>query len=327
MSREVTTTRADAALVGAVLALAAPALARVRARRRYAAAPVALPTRLTRSIDVDRASTVGAARRMNRAAGILATAVLADSSIEHYRGLFANKAMYTPLATACLSMIVSAHGNADHRPTAHRARDAVYATAAIAGMVGMGFHLYNVAKKPGGFSWQNLFYSAPIGAPFALVLSGSLGFLAERVRDNAPGGAPTIGGLPASRVAGLASSFGLLGTAAEAALLHFRGAFHNPFMYLPVSVPTVSAALIGKAAISQTGERRPITRFWLRLTALLGFAGAGFHIMGVARSMGGWRNWSQNVLNGPPIPAPPSFTGLALAGLAALGLMEDHPDD
>jgi hypothetical protein len=63
------------------------------------------------------------------------------------------------------------------------------------------------------------------------------------------------------------------------------------------------------------------------LTAALGFAGAGFHAFGVARNMGGWRNWRQNVLNGPPIPAPPSFTGLALAGLAALGLLEDHPDD
>ena len=42
--------------------------------------------------------------------------------------------------------------------------------------------------------------------------------------------------------------------------------------------------------------------------------------------MGGWRNWSQNVLNGPPMPAPPSFTGLALAGLAALGLLENPRD-
>ncbi len=39
--------------------------------------------------------------------------------------------------------------------------------------------------------------------------------------------------------------------------------------------------------------------------------------------MGGWRNWSQNVLNGPPLPAPPSFTGLALTGLAALSLIEE----
>jgi hypothetical protein len=42
--------------------------------------------------------------------------------------------------------------------------------------------------------------------------------------------------------------------------------------------------------------------------------------------MGGWRNWRQTVLNGPPLPAPPSFTGLAMAGLAALGLMQEHPD-
>ena len=65
---------------------------------------------------------------------------------------------------------------------------------------------------------------------------------------------------------------------------------------------------------------------WLRLTAGVGVVGAGFHAFGVARNMGGWRNWRQNVLNGPPIPAPPSFTGLAIAGLAAMGLLRDHPD-
>ena len=54
----------------------------------------------------------------------------------------------------------------------------------------------------------------------------------------------------------------------------------------------------------------------------MGVAGAGFHVYGVSRNMGGFYNWSQNVLNGPPIPAPPSFTGVALAGLAAVRLME-----
>ncbi|GJH05657.1 hypothetical protein CBA19C8_33890 [Paraburkholderia terrae] len=65
---------------------------------------------------------------------------------------------------------------------------------------------------------------------------------------------------------------------------------------------------------------------WLRCTALLGFAGVGFHTFGVARNMGGWRNWSQNIFSGPPLPAPPSFTALALAGLAALGLREGERD-
>ena len=59
----------------------------------------------------------------------------------------------------------------------------------------------------------------------------------------------------------------------------------------------------------------------------MGIAGVGFHAYGVSRNMGGWRNWRQTAFNGPPLPAPPSFTGLAMAGLAALGLLEDHPDD
>ncbi|HEX8785279.1 MAG TPA: hypothetical protein VF793_03765, partial [Telluria sp.] len=52
----------------------------------------------------------------------------------------------------------------------------------------------------------------------------------------------------------------------------------------------------------------------------LGLIGMGFHARGVARQMGGWANWSQNLLSGPPLPAPPSFTALALAGRAALAL-------
>ena len=93
-------------------------------------------------------------------------------------------------------------------------------------------------------------------------------------------------------------------------------------MYLPVTVPPVAAALMAGADLDRRPRERPITRFWLRLTALLGFAGAAFHVIGVHRNMGGWRNWMQNVQNGPPIPAPPSFTGLALSGLAALKLLE-----
>ena len=48
----------------------------------------------------DPAVTVGAARRLNRSAGILASSVLLDSAVEHYRGSFKNPAMVTPLAVA-----------------------------------------------------------------------------------------------------------------------------------------------------------------------------------------------------------------------------------
>lgn len=276
---------------------------------------------------VDRQTHVRAARRLNRAAGTLAASVLVDSAIEHYRGSFHNSAMVTPLITATLSLLASVHGTADSRRGAHVVRDLIYAAAGLTGVVGTGFHIYNINRKPGGVSWQNLFYSAPIGAPAALSLSGMLGFLSERVRENLTDQHPTVLGLPAGRVVGMLTSLGLIGTVGEAGLLHFRGAYHNPAMYLPVTMPPIAAGLLAASAMGEAGQRQPLTRWWLRFTALLGFAGSGFHAIGVARNMGGWRNWRQNLLNGPPIPAPPSFTGLALAGLAALALLEDHPDE
>jgi hypothetical protein len=266
------------------------------------------------------------ARRLNRAAGTLAASVLADSGVEHYRGSFKNKAMFTPLIVSALTLATSIHGTSDKRPTAHRGRDITYLLAAATGLIGTGFHIYNVGKKVGGFSWQNFFYAAPIGAPMAILLSGLLGFCSERVRESEPGTRPEIFGLPAGRTMAAVVGAGLLGTTGEAGLLHYRGAFHNPFMLLPVTLPPVGALLMASAAASGPRRDHRFTRWWMRLLAVMGLVGVGFHTYGVSRNMGGWRNWSQNVLNGPPLPAPPSFAGLALAGLAALRLMKDHPD-
>jgi hypothetical protein len=153
-----------------------------------------------------------------------------------------------------------------------------------------------------------------------------LGFLAERVRDNDNGRPPKILGFPAGRAIAALAGAGILGTVGEVGLLHFRGAYQNPAMFLPVSVPPVAAALLAACALRGDRALRRFTRWWLRATASLGIVGVGFHAVGVARAMGGWRNWSQNLLNGPPLPAPPAFTGLSLAGLAALRLMEEHAD-
>jgi hypothetical protein len=153
------------------------------------------------------------------------------------------------------------------------------------------------------------------------------GLLAERVRDTPPGDDPKLLGKPAGRMLGLVTALGLLGTSGEAGLLHFRGSFQNPAMYLPVTMPPVAAALMANAALSTGAKTRPFTRVWLGLTALMGVAGVGFHTYGVSRAMGGWKNWRQNMVDGPPIPAPPSFVGLALAGLAALALMRVHHED
>jgi hypothetical protein len=306
-------------IVGAAAALAATvAVTRTGGARRQAQRP-----RLTHA---GSSTHLDAARKLNRSSALLALSVLADSGMEHYRGSFENRAMYTPLVVSLLSLGAGVHGGMDSNAAAHRVRDAIYLTAAATGVVGNGFHLYNILKRPGGLSWGNLFYAAPIGAPIAMLLSGALGAAAERLRDE-PARDPRLCGMPAGRALALLASVGLIGTVGEAALLHFRGAFHNPAMYAPVAIPPVAAALLAHAALAAPQPDRWFTRLWLRCTALLGFAGVGFHTFGVARNMGGWRNWSQNIFSGPPLPAPPSFMALALAGLAALGLRQGEADD
>jgi hypothetical protein len=157
----------------------------------------------------------------------------------------------------------------------------------------------------------------------AIALAGLAGLAASRlVGENDADGPTTLLGLPAGPLLGLGAAGSLVATAGEAALLHFRGAFHDPFMFAPVSVSPLTALVLAAAV----ARRRLLgaARWALRATTVLGVAGMGFHAYGVQRNMGGFRNWSQNILQGPPLPAPPSFTGVALAGLAAVLLMEER---
>lgn len=293
------------------------------------AAGAALAFAATRSLRTPRSAPVtarhiAAARAFNGGSALLALSVLSDSAMEHYRGGFENPAMYAALASAAAALGASLHGGADRSETSHALRHAIQLAAAATGLAGTTFHFYNVGKRPGGWSWHNLFYGAPVGAPFALLLSGGLGAIAEQLRDE-PAHDPRLFGMPAGKALALVSAAGLIGTAAEAALLHFRGAFQHPAMYAPVTVAPVGAALLAQAALAAPPRARRWRGFaylWLRFVSVLGFAGAGFHANGVARAQGGWRNWSQNLLAGPPLPAPPSFSALAVAGLAALRMRE-----
>ena len=251
--------------------------------------------------------TTGPVRGLYGAAALLALSVLADSAIEHDRGEFRNPGMFTPLVTAGVTVAAAAGEMARER----RGADLAYATAVGIGVGGLAFHLFNLLKRPGRLTWHNLFYAAPIGAPAALSLAGVLGLAARRVRRGWLGAGRALAGL---------SAIGLAGTVGEAGLLHFRGAFQNPLMWLPVSLPPVGAALLANAAHDGGAGERRFTRLWLALTAALGLGGVGLHIFGVSRAMGGWRNWRQNLIDGPPIPAPPAFTALSLAGLSALAL-------
>jgi hypothetical protein len=292
--------------LGPVLAFAAAGLAAAFVVGRLAERPR----------DPSDESLPFAVRRTRGGAAVLAGSVLADSAVEHFRGRYHNPSMVAAPVTAAISLAASlaepGEMRVDPRVDGH-------ALAAAVGAAGLGFHFYNVMKRPGGFSWNNLFYAAPLGAPGALLISGALGLAARVVAQ--PAGQPRTE-RDRGRLLGTVAATSLLATSAEAWLLHFRGAFHNPAMLLPVTVPPAAAAMLFAAARRPTRRRTALARKLLWTTAGLGLAGTGFHMFGVSRNMGGWNNARQNILAGPPVPAPIGFSGLALAGLGAVDVLE-----
>jgi hypothetical protein len=261
-------------------------------------------------------------RKLYLGASALSFSVLADSSLEHYRGGFYNRVMYIGPTVSALMLAASARAGATPRRQS-RPRRVLYGAASLTGLIGTGFHLYNVSKREGGWRWVNVFYGAPVAAPMGITFAGLFGLASSSLaRTGQRGQAPRLLGRPAGAVIGAAAAAGLLGTSAEAGMLHFRGAFQDPFMYIPVTVPPLAALALGTAALRPGGAAHSAARTLLWSTAAAGILGMGFHAYGIQRNMGGWRNWSQNLLQGPPLPAPPSFTGMALAGLAALELMK-----
>lgn len=260
-----------------------------------------------------------AAEALGAGAAILCLSVALDSGIEHYRGQFKDRAMFVGPTMALLGL--AAAGSIAFRP--QRANDRLpkiaLLTVGTTGLIGLGFHTYNILKRPGELDALNLFYGAPMGAPAALTLAGLYGVIAGEMLS---GRDYVRTRLPKHTAALIA--FSLFGTIAEAGLLHFRGAFQDPAMYAPVTIPPIAAVSIAAAVL--TPRAATVAEPLLKATAVLGIAGPMFHAYGIHRNMGGWRNWSQMILQGPPLPAPPAFLGIAVAGLGILpALAEERP--
>ena len=257
-----------------------------------------------------------AAQALGAGAAILCVSVALDSALEHYRGEYKDRVMFVGPTMAALGIVAATY--IAFRP--ERANDRLpkiaLFTVGATGLIGLGFHAYNILKRPGELDALNLFYAAPAGAPAALTLAGLYGVVAGELL----GGSDYVRTRLPRHTAGLIA-FSILGTVAEAGLLHFRGAFQDPAMYAPVTIPPLAAVAVGAAAL--TPRAVPIAEPLLKATAVLGIAGPIFHAYGIHRNMGGWRNWSQMILQGPPLPAPPAFLGIAAAGLGILPLLKE----
>ena len=251
---------------------------------------------------------------------VLSLVVVLEASLGHFRSGFPLRAQYAPLVVGvALSLAATATALVPTAGWAHDATRVAGAAAIVAGLVGVGYHhWFGIVEKAGGYRWllHYLMYGAPQLAPLALAMVGALALItAHELSDNG-----MLFGLETWRVLLTVVAVGLLGAIAQVGILHYRGAFNTPLMYVPLVIPPLAAvAAAWMAAVPGTAAEVG-ARGALWLTLLTGFLGLGMHIRGLDRQMGGPHVFLFNLLQGPPPLAPAVFAGLAAVGLGSLEL-------
>ena len=120
-----------------------------------------------------------AQRTLAAATAVSALPLGLEIYLEHFRGSFGDKWMWTPIV---LSPLLSAAGLAGVRSqrAATTVLPALSALYCLDGLVGVYTHIQGIRKRPGGFSepLYNLVMGPPLLAPGSLALVGGLGLAA-----------------------------------------------------------------------------------------------------------------------------------------------------
>jgi hypothetical protein len=244
--------------------------------------------------------------------------LLADAFAGHYRSGFVFRSQYAPFISGGLLIVTAV--SAVLKPEAAWTNLALRVAgwlAIISGLVGFGFHhYYGIAKKPGGYKWllHYLMYGAPQLAPLALAITGVLALVAAYGLANEI----SIAGVSLRTALLVLVGVSLAGAILQAAILHYRGAFNNPLMFAPLTVPVLAIVMSIWMIIGANDIVVSVFTMLLWLTFLIGFIGLGMHLRGFGRQMGGLYVTIFNWLEGPPAFAPALFTGFAGVGLIAV---------
>jgi hypothetical protein len=105
-----------------------------------------------------------------------------EAGYNHYQSYFANPLQYIPLVVGPALSLAQALAELPDGPVRRAGRQSevvLAALALVAGGIGFGFHVKNTVRRPGGWSWQNLFYGPPLVAPLQLSGQGMFGLLAN----------------------------------------------------------------------------------------------------------------------------------------------------
>ena len=258
-----------------------------------------------------------------------------EAYIQHDRGAFDDKWMWTPVAlTPPITAIAVAAVFSEQ--IARKALPILSAVTILDGAIGFGLHLRGIKRMPGGFGLgqYNIVMGPPVSAPLLMCTVGTTGILASFLRRETlhpPGINDALIALTdltstsaSSRIASgefqrplaVVTAFFAVIAGGEAYFEHMRGSFNQRVMWTPVWLtPPMAAAAI--AAV--TSERAAHNVLPIASLVTLGDGVLGFllHIRGIRDMPGGVHNLRFNITMGPPLFAPLLLSSVGLLGLVA----------
>jgi hypothetical protein len=270
---------------------------------------------------------------------VAATSVASGLEVgyEHYKGSYSNPVMYSPvLLSAALAV---AGGAAVFSRTAARILMRAVSTASLVnGVIGFGFHIRGIARKPGGWRLPvtNIVMGPPIFAPLLFGTSAYLGWMASHLRREddpsdesgekegvhqetalrAPNGREGISrGYFQKHLCVITIAWALF-SGFEALYSHYKSNFRYKAQWTPVLLTPVLVAAAAGAIVSARVARRLLPAV-SALALADGAAGFFYHARGVVQRPGGTRKLVYNILYGPPIFAPLLFAACGFLGLLA----------
>ena len=270
---------------------------------------------------------------------VAATSVVSGLEVgyEHYKGSYSNPVMYTPvilsgsLAGAGLMGVFS-------RRAATTVLRVVSVVTLLDGVIGFGFHVRGIARKPGGWRLPvtNIVMGPPIFAPLLFGTSAYLGLLASYLRREedpsdaeqpeylSPGHAiqrksdwrtEIAQGRFQKHLSAITIAWALF-SGFEALYSHYKSNFRYKAQWSPILLtPLLIAAAAGAI------RSKKIANTLLPATASLAMAdgavGFFYHARGIVRRPGGIRKLPYNILYGPPVFAPLLFAACGFLGILA----------
>ncbi len=253
----------------------------------------------------------------------------AEVAYEHYRGSYSNPVMYSPVILSGVLAVAGVAGFFSGRAARTFLRYTAYTTLAD-GVIGFGFHIRGIARKPGG--WRipivNIVMGPPIFAPLLFGTSAYLGVIASYLQreEDAPqpkqqddGSADFREDIRTGRFQKhlcVVTAIATLCSGAEAWYSHYKDKFSFRVQWSPILL----TPLLAGAALAALKSRR-VANTLLPLAAgaamVDGVAGTAYHLRGIVRRPGGLKKPLYNTLYGPPIFAPMLFSACGLLGMLA----------